>query len=319
MRELIVCGEALVDVVATGAPSRRPGALPPLQPALGGGPFNVAVTLGRLGSAVSFYSAVSTDSYGDEIVAALQRSGVGTSLVQRRREPTSLALATIGADGAAQYSFYVEGTADRFVQEVDDLAPTVSAACFGTLSMVLEPGATTYERLMRRCHAAGRLIALDPNIRPAVIDDPDAYRRRFLEWVPMVDVLKLSDDDVEWLAAGAAGSTVSDWLGAGAGAVVVTGGRDGITVTTRDVEVTATAPEIAVVDTIGAGDSVMGALLHYFDRAGDLSAVAVRSRDGDYWLRAAEFAARVAAVTVSRAGADPPWAGELAQRDTPAR
>ncbi|MFF0707100.1 MULTISPECIES: carbohydrate kinase family protein [Gordonia] len=311
MREIVVCGEALVDVVSTTAPGPDPSHLPPLQPALGGGPFNVAITLGRLGSAVSFCSAVSTDTYGDAIVAALSAGGVGTTLVQRRSEPTSLALATIGSDGAAHYSFYVEGTADRLVSEPGDFAATVSAVCFGTLSMVLEPGASVYELVMRRAHDAGRLVALDPNIRPSVIDEPDVYRRRFLDWVPMIDVLKLSDEDVDWLGDGADGSSVDDWLREGAGAVVITHGADGISVRTREFTVLAQAPETTVVDTIGAGDSALGGLLHFFDESGDLSASAVRSRDADYWLRAADYAARVAAVTVSRPGADPPWASEL--------
>ncbi|MFT4044251.1 MAG: carbohydrate kinase [Gordonia sp. (in: high G+C Gram-positive bacteria)] len=311
MSELVVCGEALVDVVAAVPPSPGGGPLPSLQPALGGGPFNVAVTLGRLGSTVSLYSAVSTDAYGDEIVAALHRNGVDTRLVQRRDEPTSLALATIGPDGAARYSFYVEGTADRLVSEIDDVSPAVAAVCFGTLSMVLEPGAQVYERLLRRCGAAGRVVALDPNIRPAVIDDPDGYRRRFQEWIPLVDVLKLSDDDIDWLGAGAEGSAVADWLDAGVGAVVSTHGAGGITVVTREFVVSAQAEPAQVIDTIGAGDSVMGALLHYLDQSGDLSSAAVRARDADYWLGAAQFAARVAAITVSRPGADPPWAAEL--------
>lgn len=311
LREIVVCGEALVDVVSTTAPGPDPSHLPPLQPALGGGPFNVAITLGRLGSAVSFCSAVSTDTYGDAIMAALSAGGVGTTLVQRRSEPTSLALATIGTDGAAHYSFYVEGTADRLVTEPGDFAATVSAVCFGTLSMVLEPGASVYELVMRRAHDAGRLVALDPNIRPSVINEPDVYRRRFLDWVPMIDVLKLSDEDVDWLGDGADGSSVDDWLREGAGAVVITHGADGISVRTREFTVLAQAPETTVVDTIGAGDSVLGGLLHFFDESGDLSASAVRSRDADYWLRAADYAARVAAVTVSRPGADPPWASEL--------
>lgn len=309
MREIVVCGEALVDVVATSA--AEGGRLAPLQPALGGGPFNVAITLGRLGSAVSFCSAVSDDTYGDAIVAALQASGVGIGLVQRRTEPTSLALATIGPDGGAQYSFYVEGTADRAVEDPGPFAPTVAAVCFGTLSMVLEPGATTYEAVLRRSHRAGRLVVLDPNVRPAAIDDHDAYRRRFASWLPDVDVVKLSDEDAEWLSAGRYGTGSSDWLAAGVSAVVMTAGSAGITVMTGAGETTASAPEIDVVDTIGAGDSVLGGILHRLDQLGALSSAAVAALTPDDWRAVAEHAAQVAAITVSRPGADPPWASEL--------
>ncbi|VFA89983.1 Uncharacterized sugar kinase ydjH [Gordonia paraffinivorans] len=312
MREIVVCGEALVDVVEQRAPDApNDGTLAPLRPVLGGGPFNTAITLGRLGSAVSLLSAVSTDTYGDAIVGALQSAGVGTSLLQRRPEPTSLALATIGDDGSARYTFYVEGTADRRVADPGGLPPTVRAVTFGTLSLVLEPGASAYEALMRRCHDEGRLVVLDPNIRAAVIDDADAYRRRFRRWLPFVDVLKLSDEDAAWLGEGAAGSSASQWLEEGVAAVVTTCGSAGISVTTPDREITVPACAVEVADTIGAGDSVLGGIVHQLDRLGALSPDSVRALDISRWRDVAEFAAQVAAITVSRPGADPPWASEL--------
>ncbi|GAB93171.1 carbohydrate kinase family protein [Gordonia rhizosphera] len=311
MREIVVCGEALVDVVQASSTTVTAGRLPPLQPALGGGPFNVAVTLGRLGGAVSMCTAVSTDTYGDAIIAALQASGVGTTLVQRRPEPTSLALALIGADGAAHYSFYIEGTADRLVGDPGPFAPTVSAVCFGTLSLVLEPGATVYESVLRRCHDEGRLVALDPNIRPSVIADHDAYRRRFASWMDAVDIVKLSDEDAEWLSIGPDGSTVADWLAAGVTAVIRTAGPDGITVDTADFSSVVPAVTTPVVDTIGAGDSVLGGVLRHLDRIGALAPAAVARLSREQWTATVEFAGQVAAITVSRPGADPPWASEL--------
>ncbi|MGW0039783.1 carbohydrate kinase family protein [Gordonia sp. NPDC003376] len=310
MREIVVCGEALVDVVST-ASGVRPGGLSPLQPALGGGPFNVAITLGRLGSAVSFCSAVSTDEYGEAIMAALWHSGVGTSLVQRRPEATPLALATIGSDGAAHYTFYLDGTASRLVGDPGPLAPTVSAVCFGTLSLVLEPGASVYEGVLRRSHADGRLVACDPNIRPAVIADPDAYRRRFASWMDAVDIVKLSDEDADWLAQGQSGTRPADWISAGVAVVLVTAGADGIEVITASGRRHVPAPSVTVADTIGAGDSIMGAVLHRVDRLGALSSRAAADLSDDAWTEIAAYATAVAAVTVSRPGADPPWASEL--------
>ncbi|MEE3849262.1 carbohydrate kinase [Gordonia sp. LSe1-13] len=312
MREIVVCGEALVDVVAQASIPAGGGSLPALQPALGGGPFNVAITLGRLGSAVSLCTAVSTDTYGDAIVGALQAAGVGTNLVQRRAEPTSLALATIGADGGAHYSFYVEGTADRQVLAPEPFAQTVAAVCFGTLSMVLEPGASVYESLLRRCHAEGRSVIVDPNIRPAVIDDEDGYRRRFASWMDAVDIVKLSDEDAAWLARGPHGTTPDEWLEAGVSAIITTAGADGIAVRTARSTVSAPARRAEVADTIGAGDSVVGGLLRYLDRTGALSPAAIAALGPEQWRSAAEFAGHVAAITVARPGADPPWASELA-------
>lgn len=313
MREIIVCGEALVDVVepAVAGDGRTGGPLPALQPALGGGPFNVAITLGRLGNAVSLLTAVSHDGYGDAIVSALQASGVGTGLLQRRSAPTSLALARVGADGAAEYTFYVEGTADRTVADPDDLPPTVAALSFGTLSLVLEPGASVYERLMRRSHDAGKLVILDPNIRADVIADADAYRQRFVSWLPFVDVVKVSDEDADWLAQGPHGSTPDRWLAAGVAAVLTTRGAEGIAITTETFSASVPAPSVRVADTIGAGDSTLGAVLHKLTALGALSPSAVRSLDRDAWCEVGKFAAQVAATTVSRPGADPPWAREL--------
>ncbi|MGJ0119699.1 carbohydrate kinase family protein [Williamsia sp. MIQD14] len=306
MKEIVVCGESLVDLVA------HTGGLAPLRPALGGGPFNVAVALGRLGSAVSFCSRVSTDHFGDELVASLRAAGVNLSLLQRDpAAPTSLALASLGDDGAASYTFYVEGTADRQVVDPGPLPGTVGALAFGTLSLVLEPGASVYEQMMHTHHAQGRLIMLDPNIRTPVIADADAYRRRFVGWLPSVDVVKVSDDDADWLADGPAGSRPADWLEAGVGAVVTTRGGAGLSVTTGEFTVEIAAPSVTTADTIGAGDTVVGALLHWLDAHGSLGADAVRDLDRDAWQAALTFAARAAAITVSRPGADPPWAGEL--------
>ncbi|SIR74152.1 carbohydrate kinase family protein [Williamsia sterculiae] len=316
MREIVVCGEALVDVVTdprrAGTPE-RPGVMAPMHPALGGGPFNVAVALGRLGSAVSFCSRVSTDGLGEQLVAALTAAGVDLTLLQRGPEPTSLALASIGESGAAEYTFYVDGTADRLVTDPGELPRSVAALCFGTLSLVLEPGAGVYEGLMIRAHREGRAVLLDPNIRAAVIGEAgaDAYRARFRSWLGSVDVLKVSDDDAEWLAEGPQGSGPRDWLAAGVGVVVITAGGAGLTVLTAHGAVTVTPPTVEVADTIGAGDTVAAALLHWLGDHGALGQAEVRALDEEQWTRALTHAARAAAVTVSRPGADPPWAGEL--------
>lgn len=306
MKEVVVCGEGLVDLVPLGT-----GTLAPLTPALGGGPFNVAITLGRLGSAASLCSRLSTDAYGEALTVALRAAGVNLSLLQRGREPTTLALTSIGRDGSAQYSFYLDGTADRLVIDPGELPGTVRALAFGTLSMVLEPGVSVYERLLHRSHAEGRLTMLDPNIRAGVIDDPDAYRRRFSSWLPALDIVKVSDDDADWLAQGEEGTGPQQWIAAGVGAVLTTRGGDGLSVLTADFAVDAPAPPTTVVDTIGAGDTICGAMLHWLGTHRVLDPAKVRQMTRSEWSEALGFAAAAAAVTVSRPGADPPWAGEL--------
>lgn len=170
---IVVAGEALIDLVPQGT-----GALAALRPALGGGPYNTAVALGRLGSPAAFCSRVSYDAFGTALLDRLRETGVDVSPVQRGAEPTTLAVASVDADGSAAYSFYVEGTADRLFSVPAALPSGTRAVSFGTCSLVLEPGASAYEELLRETAARGVFTALDPNIRAGLIPDPDAYRAR---------------------------------------------------------------------------------------------------------------------------------------------
>lgn len=301
---IVVAGEALIDLVPQGT-----GALAQLKPALGGGPYNTAVALGRLGSPTAFCSRTSYDAFGEALLDGLRGAGVDVSGVQRGTEPTTLAVATIDGDGSAAYSFYVEGTADRLFAAPAALPAGVRAVSFGTCSLVLEPGASAYEELMRTASGQGLFTALDPNIRTGLIADPEAYRARFRGWLPSVTLLKLSEEDAEWL-----GGSPREWLAAGPSAVVVTRGGDGLTAFTRDgAEYSVPGEKVDVVDTIGAGDTVNAALLHGLSAQGSLSAGALAGLGADGWTRLLRFAARAAAITCSRAGAEPPYAAELGE------
>jgi fructokinase len=178
---------------------------------------------------------------------------------------------------------------------------------FGTCSLVLEPGASAYEDLMRTAAARGVFTTLDPNIRVGLIPDPDAYRARFKSWLPSVSLLKLSQEDALWL-----GGTPREWLASGPAAVVITQGGDGLTVFTRDGAVHSVPGEpVDVVDTIGAGDTVNAALLHGLAARDALSPTALADLSPEGWTELLRFAARAAAITCSRAGAEPPYASEL--------
>ncbi|MEV7285887.1 carbohydrate kinase [Streptomyces sp. NPDC093252] len=319
---IVVAGEALIDLVPQGT-----GALAALRPALGGGPYNTAVALGRLGSPTTFCSRTSQDAFGEALLDGLRRSGVEVSTVQRGPEPTTLAVATLDATGSAAYTFYVEGTADRLFTAPAELPTGTRALSFGTCSLVLEPGATAYEELLRTAAAQGVFTTLDPNIRAVLIDDPDAYRARFRSWLPSVTLLKLSEEDARWL-----GGTPKEWLAEGPTAVVITRGGDGLTVFTRGdggegrggahteyakyaeyAEYSVPGEKVDVVDTIGAGDTVNAALLHGLALQQALSAPALAALGRDGWTRLLRFAARAAAITCSRAGAEPPYASEVGQ------
>ncbi|MEU7277847.1 carbohydrate kinase [Streptomyces sp. NPDC045431] len=313
---IVVAGESLIDLVpepgAEGA-----GPLAPLVPRRGGGPYNTAVALGRLGADVAFCSRISTDAFGETLLEGLRAAGVATGLVQRGPEPTTLAVASLGADGSARYGFYAQGTADRLFALPERLPEGVRAVSFGTCSLALEPGASAYEALLRREAGRGVLTLLDPNVRPGLIPDAEAYRARFAGWLPYVSVLKLSEEDARWL-----GGSPEEWLAKGPSAVVLTRGASGLSLHTRDLDVSVPAVPVAVADTIGAGDTVNAALLHGLagrarDTEGALDARScaldgLAALDADGWRDLLAFASRAAAVTCSRPGAEPPYAAELA-------
>ncbi|MBP2474975.1 fructokinase [Crossiella equi] len=303
---IVVGGEALVDLVPD--PSTMDGELGPLLPALGGGPYNVAVALGRLGAPTAFVSRLSHDQFGDALLDRLVASGVDVGGVQRGAEPTTLAVVGLAEDGSARYSFHVEGTADRLVTDPGPLDSRAKALSLGTLSLVLEPGASVYETMLRREAERGLFTVLDPNIRAGLIPDGDAYRARFRGWLPHVALLKLSVEDADWL-----GGDVAEWLTQGPEAVLLTHGGDGLEVrTAQGLSVRVGATKVDVVDTIGAGDTVHAAMLAWLAGHDALSREAVRGLGEAEWAAALEFAGRAAAITCSRAGAEPPYAAELA-------
>ncbi len=273
----------------------------------------MALAAARLGVRTAFLSRVSRDRFGDELVRRLDESGVDTDMVQRGPEPSTLAVVSLDSEAGARYSFYTEGTADRFVADPGPLPEDTAALSVGTLGMVLQPGAATYEAVLRREHERGVLTALDPNIRADMIADPDAYRARFASWLPSVRLLKVSVDDAQWLAGvtdlADVRAAARDWLAGGPAAVVLTAGGDGLSVLTASGhDVTVPTHPVRVADTIGAGDTVQGALLAWLvrHRAADLGALSAHD-----WTEALSYAARAAAVTVSRRGAEPPRADEL--------
>ncbi|XVV04416.1 carbohydrate kinase family protein [Actinosynnema sp. CA-248983] len=307
---IVVAGESLVDLVPT--PEGH------LAPRLGGGPYNVAVAAGRLEAPVRFLSRISTDLFGDRLVDRLHASNVRTELVQRGPEPTTLAVVGLADDGSARYSFYVDGTADRQVTDPGPLPADVRAVSFGTLSLVLEPGASTYERVLWRESERGALTVLDPNIRAGLIRDPLAYRDRYDSWLPHVSLLKVSVDDARWLAELPEDApeadvleVARDWVAAGPAAVVLTRGGEGLAVLTANDVIRVPPTPVTVVDTIGAGDTVQGALLAWLHHHDALSTEAVRGLDGGKWAEALSYAGAAAAITCSRAGAEPPFKREL--------
>ena len=298
---VVVAGEALMDLVPD-----RDGRL---TPAVGGGPFNTARAVARLGQPATFIGRVSRDAYGQAIAAALEADGVALSPDLRCDLPTSLALAELDGAGRAAYRFYFEGTSAPALSAADalEVLPDDAWALYtGGLGLVLEPLATAVEALLAR--AAGRaMIVVDPNVRAALIPDAAAYRRRLQRVIAQADVVKVSDEDLAFLDPGRpAQEAAARLLEAGPRLVLLTLGAQGAIVLGASGMQAAKAPAVAVVDTIGAGDTFSGAWLARWRQ------IEGRLDDAAATLEATQFACRAAAFSCTRPGAAPPTSRELA-------
>lgn len=300
---IVVAGEALIDLIA-----RPHGELVPIR---GGGPYNTARAVARLGIPTAWIGGLSADVFGRSLEAGMVEDGVDLSLAQRTELPTTLALAEIGADGAASYRFYVDSTSAPAVLPgplAGGLPAETRAVHVGTLGFVLEPMASTFEALVAAL-PADMLLMVDPNCRPSITRDPDAYRARITRILARADIVKVSTDDLAFLVPGAPAAAASAWVAAlGPRVVLVTDGAEPVRVLLDGVEHEVAAPPVEVVDTIGAGDTFGGAFLACLTHGGGGRALAAHA---DAVLRAARFAVRASAIVCERAGANPPTIAEL--------
>lgn len=305
---ILCCGEALIDMLPRET-TRGESAFAPYS---GGAVFNTAIALGRLGAPVEFVTGLSSDLFGDMLRRTLAESGVGTRYSPLSARPTTLAFVKL-TNGQAKYVFYDENTAGRMLSEADlpALGDDVSAMLFGAISLIPEPCGSAYEALMRREHAT-RVTMLDPNIRPNFIADAAAHRARMMRMVAMADIVKLSDEDLGWFGeTGSVDQVARRWLDLGPKLILVTQGGDGATGHSATATVKVPAKRVEVVDTVGAGDTFNAGVLAALDERGVLTKAAI-ARLSEADIRAAlDLGVRASAVTVSRAGANPPWREEL--------
>jgi fructokinase len=305
---IVVGGESLIDLIVY--PGGRLAAIS------GGGPFNTARTIGRLGGSSTYLGRLSTDRFGRALLDRLVVDGVDCRLVQSTDQPTTLAVAELDDFGAATYHFYLEGTSAPGLS-FDGLAPGplptgARALHVGTLGLVLEPMGTTLESLV---HAASDdvVVMVDPNCRPSATPDPVALRARVQRLAGRADVIKVSHDDLAFLYPGTGGDAAARaLLEVGPSAVLVTDGGRAVHIVVRGGATELPVPRVEVVDTVGAGDAFGGAFLSsWIERGlgrGELA-------DTDRLRPSVEFAIRVASETCRRAGAEPPTAAEMAGAD----
>ena len=306
---ILCCGEALIDML----PRLSTEGEAAFAPKAGGAVFNTAIALGRLGEDVSFFSGISTDMLGEILVETLSASQVDSSPLARSDRPTTVAFVKL-VHGQASYAFYDEATAGRLLSEADlpALADKTRALFFGGISLVNDPAASAYEALLNR-EADARLIMIDPNIRPGFLTGKEVeYRARIGRMIAKADIVKLSDEDLHWLEGeGPLADLAQALLARGPGLVLITEGAKGATAYSARGSRQRPAALVSVADTVGAGDTFNAGFLAGLARAGRLSKAGLADLSPEETDACLDLGIRAAAVTVSRAGANPPWKHEL--------
>ncbi|TMR09353.1 carbohydrate kinase [Nonomuraea turkmeniaca] len=313
---IAVLGECVADGFTDRRPADAAGGLS-LRVLPGGGPANTAVALARLGTPTRFLGRISGDVFGGLFREHLAVSGVDLSACVEAGEPSTLAVAALDRHGQAEYTFYAEGTADwqwtpyelGVPGEGGDRLGAAGCLHTGSLALVRQPGGAAIEEFARAA-AEHATISIDPNVRPSLASRDDYQVERWCEWT---DILKLSGDDLGFLLPGVPmGRACDTWHAAGARLVVITRGAAGALVSLDGERADVPAPKVEVVDTVGAGDSFTAGLLHHLGAKGLLGG-RLDALDLATAVEAAAFAARVSALTCSVAGANPPWADQLAE------
>ena len=305
----IVCGEALFDVFATGDTPTGIG----FDGRIGGSPFNVALGLARLGQPVGFCGGIGSGFAGERLMQALADEGIRADAVARIDAPTTLSLIGLDARGVPSYAFYGHGAADRLLQPEHLVAIPAEARAFhfGSYAMVVHPVGATQRALVEREYRRS-VISYDPNIRTNVEPDLDRWRATLQWMLPRTHLLKVSDEDLALLYPGRSFDDFAQGaLATGTPLVVVTRGAEGAIGYTLGARVSQAPVPAAVVDTVGAGDTFQAALLTWLAETGRLTPEAIARIDPAALAQALGFAARAAALTCGRRGADLPRRAEL--------
>lgn len=311
-RRVVVAGEALVDL----APARTDDGADALVPVPGGAPLNVATAAARLGADVAWTGPLGDDGFGALLRGQLASEGIATDLVVDVAAPTTLAVVHLDDQARASYAFYLDGTTLRHRDaDVPDLADgEVLVVCCGAVGLVDAPYGDALAEAVRR-EAGARPVWLDPNVRPSAVPDRGTYLRLLDELVAGCTLVKASDDDLAWLVEGGraeAEQLARRWAAVGPAVVVVTLGADGA-LALRDgrPDVRVDGVAVDVVDTIGAGDTVTGALVAGLQAHDALTGDRLAALDDAVLGEVLRTAVTAAAVTCTRRGADPPTRADV--------
>ncbi len=310
---IAVGGENLIDLFArckAGSDDLELVAVP------GGGPFNVATAIGRLGHEVSYLTPISSDIFGDILRARLLQSNVSIASA-RVQNPSSLAVVSIDSKGTPSYRFYRDGTAERQVRP-SSLASAIPRDTkifhVGGLALIDGEDAEVWKQRFELCNAKNILTSLDPNIRPALVSNREQYVRRLRKLIKIADILKLSDEDLKWLYPNQPleKALANCRANCNAAMLILTLGADGARgfVAAGDVSIPA-AKTHQIIDTVGAGDTFMASILGWVIETGCSNPDSLRKIDINSLKLSLTLAAKAAAMNCEQSGCNPPWRHQL--------
>ncbi|WP_296185241.1 carbohydrate kinase family protein [Pseudomonas sp. UBA1879] len=308
----LVCGEALFDFFSQpdSAQLNKIG----YQAIAGGSPFNVAVGLRRLGVDAGFFAGISTDYLGKRLAAVLEKEGVRDDFLIPFDAPTTLSMVAVGADGSPQYSFRGEGCADRLLtaDQLPDLDDSVRGLHVGSFSLVVQPVADALLALVRR-ESGKRLITFDPNVRLNPAPSIQLWRSQVAKFAEHAHLIKVSDEDLHLLYPDLDAETVAKgWLQHNCQLVIMTRGRQGATVFTRELgHWSVPARDVRTADTVGAGDTFQAALITFLTERGLDTPASLPTLSRDTLTEMLNFAVAAAAVTCTREGPDLPYRDQV--------
>lgn len=306
MKKVVAIGELLIDFV----PQQKGCALDEVthfERVAGGAPANVAVAVARLGGSAAMVSQVGEDAFGTHILKVLEGNGVDTSAVFRtNRANTGLAFVSLDATGNREFSFFRNPSADLFLDE-SQIKPELFADCaalhFCSVDLVDWPVRGAHRRAIALAREAGALVSFDPNVRLPLWDSPADCQATIRAFLPSADLVKLSDDEVEFVTGCADERTAAEQLLAGGcKLVLVTRGANGSAVYTKTTEAFADTLSVPVTDTTGAGDSFIGSFLYQLTRDG-VDADGLSALSQSQLAQYLRFSAQYASLTVQHKGA----------------
>jgi fructokinase len=298
-KEIWVCGEALIDLIPQGDQKVA---------IVGGGPANTAKALARLGLDSYFIDGISNDGFGGMIKAELLHDGVNLKYAHFSDKQTCTADVSLDKAGVASYVFTIDGTAtfdftNEWLPDPEVIKPSVLQ--IGTLATIVQPGADVLIEWAKRVSKVAPVV-FDPNIRSSVLPDRPKYQEMIAKWAAISAVIKVSEDDLSWLYPEQDQITIAEkWIAGGTDLVIITKGSYGIIGVTKDDVVSVPGVKVEVVDTVGAGDTV-GAIV--------VEAIVERGLPvitGEVLREVLVRATKAAAITCSRAGANPPTKAEI--------